>query len=43
MKYADIIKESELDLLLLEKREKNAMRRNRIRFIRACLGIMFCW
>jgi transposase len=34
MKYADIIKESESDLLQLEKREKNAMRRDRIRFIR---------
>ncbi|REA63526.1 hypothetical protein DSL64_03520 [Dyadobacter luteus] len=35
MKYADIIKESESDLLQLEKREKNAMRRDRIRFIRS--------
>jgi transposase len=34
MKYADLIKESESDLLLLERREKNAMRRDRIRFIR---------
>ncbi|TDE11536.1 hypothetical protein, partial [Dyadobacter psychrotolerans] len=35
MKYADIIKESIADLLFMEKREKNAMRRDRIRFIRS--------
>ena len=35
MKYADLIKETTSDLLLLEKREKNVMRRDRIRFIRS--------
>ena len=35
MKYADIITESTADLALLEKREKNVMRRDRIRFIRS--------
>ncbi len=35
MNYAEFIKESNgSDLLRLEKREKNAMRRDRIRFIR---------
>lgn len=34
MDYVEFIKESETDLLTLEKREKNAMRRDRIRFIR---------
>ena len=34
MDYFEFIKESESDLLSLEKREKNAMRRDRIRFIR---------
>lgn len=34
MNYAEFIKESESDLLTLEKRERNAMRRDRIRFIR---------
>jgi transposase len=34
MNYTEFIKESESDLLALEKREKNAMRRDRIRFIR---------
>jgi hypothetical protein len=30
MDYVELIKESESDLLALEKREKNAMRRDRI-------------
>ena len=34
MDYFEFIKESESDLLSLEKRETNAMRRDRIRFIR---------
>lgn len=34
MNYVEFIKESESYLLSLEKREKNAMRRDRIRFIR---------
>lgn len=34
MNYAKIIVESESDLIQLERREKNAMRRDRIRFIR---------